>query len=1024
MALLSSKVKSGETRVERARVCAGAFVAAAVFIVAPGGNAWAQELEYDVPALPVDLALLEFARQSKRPLLFPYDRVQAIEAQRVKGRFELEEGLVLLLQGTGLRGTVTNDGVITVSVVDAANAGMEAVMKDKSFMGRLMSGASGLVLGAAAGSGALAQDSGAGAADEITVTGIRSSIESAVGVKRDSSAITDSITAEGIGRFPDLNLAESLQRITGVQIDRVDDRRGSIAVRGLGGDFVATTYNGQAIASPSFIGGFDFGAIDSDIFSGVDVYKTPTVKLNDGGMSGIVDLRTQRALSMKQDQYVSVVAKASYEGLAEAVLPNVVGSVGKKFNDSLAMYATVAWSKQQFRRDTLFIDNYVELDVNGDGAVEFVPEGIRNITRLFDGDRMSGVFSVGYAPAEDIEVNFTAIGSRYSTLTRYQSPISRRQGSAVTNPTVIDLGPDLPGLVTAATFPTGRYMGNARAFDDTSDTWSTTLDAEWRPENWIMRGVVHYTQGGRTAEETSGARVINTQRFDYDLGGAGQRDFSLIFTPDISDIEDYSRTLPGRPTNGNVTTTIGDATEFAAQFDVTRVLELPLIESVDIGVKYRRSEQEDRQIRILASTLNAQYPDDGLLRPDYLDSGAPYFGGALTPPDVWVIDELLLRDFITENADSEEIRRLSGNAQDIYAAYGSANFRWDIANWLEMTGNAGVRYVYTERKGEGLISASGSSAGALNQLPVSSSTDFDDFLPQANLRFAFLEDLVLRASYSKTMVRPNTTISNPGLTVFDEVATGSIRVLIGNAALEPFTAKNYDLSLEWYNRPGSVISVAYFRKKVNSRIVEDPDFVCPSTLPGLESIIDGSLAPVGSQCQDADGTVFNIDRSINAGEEFPLQGVEISAQQALDMLPAPFDGFGVSANYTYVDAAESGSFDPVTGDPLPLGGVSKHSYNLVTYYETPRFGVRLAYNWRGAYFVEGSGLFANNSTFVDARAQLDLSATYSLTDNISLGFEAFNLNNAERYQYQLVEEVVRQRDYDGRTFAVSLNMSF
>jgi len=151
-----------------------------------------------------------------------------------------------------------------------------------------------------------------------------------------------------------------------------------------------------------------------------------------------------------------------------------------------------------------------------------------------------------------------------------------------------------------------------------------------------------------------------------------------------------------------------------------------------------------------------------------------------------------------------------------------------------------------------------------------------------------------------------------------------------------------------------------------------------------------------------------------------VHGVEFNVQQNLDFLPAPFDNLGGGFNYAYTTI--KGKNDD--GSPATLPGVSRNNYNLIAYYETKTWGVRTVYNYRDDYDLAAGGTFNGAARSVKARGQLDLSASYSFMDGYKLSFDAFNLTNAVREEYESSTLKPRRLDVDGRTYQVKLSAAF
>jgi iron complex outermembrane recepter protein len=353
------------------------------------------------------------------------------------------------------------------------------------------------------------------------------------------------------------------------------------------------------------------------------------------------------------------------------------------------------------------------------------------------------------------------------------------------------------------------------------------------------------------------------------------------------------------------------------------------------------------------------------------------------------------------------------------AAYAMLDFALDD---IRLDGNVGVRAVRTENSASGFLiypnSIYAPYLGAGESEPITASNSYTDVLPSLNVRWEVADNLILRFAASKAIARPafsdmqayqvlsvdlkdGVTIDpdNPRIPTLDELdLTGSST---DNPYLEPMKANQFDLSLEWYFDPdkGGMAWINFFHKDIKDYFRNQSRLV---PYPG------------------ADGNEYEylVTQTINTGEA-RIQGAEIGWNQFFDFLPAPFDGFGISANYTYIDSstdvpdeddAEPVDTDGSTFGDLPADGLSKNSYNVAAFYEKGPWQVRVAYNWRSEYLlsVGPNGYNGTNNNlanepiawklpvYSDDYGQLDASIFYSFNDNIKLGLEMNNLNNAEQ----------------------------
>jgi TonB-dependent receptor len=299
----------------------------------------------------------------------------------------------------------------------------------------------------------------------------------------------------------------------------------------------------------------------------------------------------------------------------------------------------------------------------------------------------------------------------------------------------------------------------------------------------------------------------------------------------------------------------------------------------------------------------------------------------------------------------------------------------------------------------------------------------------------------LRAAFYKTYVRPLPQNSNPVeviTTSLDATSTPTnqihnTNISLGNGRLQPYTADSYDLSWEWYNRPNGLISLAYFKKTLHNRVegITDPAVLCPADGGdfGFGALDwDGTRCTATSKTTTTGGVTdiyrVNVSGQFNVDKPTNVQGIEFNIQQNFDFLPdslpAFLKNFGGDFNYAFTQAKQTGSGS--TNTPFP--GISKNVFNTILYYETPKYGIRAVYNYRSAYALTAAGTYTGAARIAAARGQLDVSASYNLSDRITLSFDAYNLTNTYRKEYETDPRMVRWIDYDGRTYTFTLKANF
>ncbi|GEA12924.1 TonB-dependent receptor [Alteromonas sp. KUL49] len=369
--------------------------------------------------------------------------------------------------------------------------------------------------------------------------------------------------------------------------------------------------------------------------------------------------------------------------------------------------------------------------------------------------------------------------------------------------------------------------------------------------------------------------------------------------------------------------------------------------------------------------------------------------------------------------------------QEIIALYAMADFSGEIGSVL-YSGNLGVRHVETDNSFNGfetVVDAQGRN-GVATLTPFED--DYSHTLPMANISFELTEDIILRAAYSEGLVRPNLLAQRPTAAV--RGGPQSVRIDLPTATVRPYDATNYDLSLEWYNREGSAISVGYFKKDI-SNLFDQQEGFCPEN--GSNAIVDGLIGAVervpsdgGSgefACQqvtpleDEDGNLVNreviINAPINTSETISVEGFEVAVQQKLDFLPYPWNGFGGVFNYTKLRQS---------GSEVELTRVSPESYNVIGYWENDGISLRLSYNWRDDQTLRGANSFlGTNARTRLAQGRLDFVGSYALNKKTKVFLRAFNLTDEIGQEYLGTDErAVSRITYTGRIYQVAVNYKF
>ena len=986
--------------------------------------------------------------------------------------------------------------------------------------------------------------------EEIVVTGFRQSYQDSLNTKRASSQITDSISSDGLGRFPDLNVGEAIQRIPGIQINReADARNATISLRGLPGTFARTTINGVGFANPVLNGSTPLGAFNSDIFTSITVIKSPTAADLAGGLSGNVDLRISPALSRKEGGF----AKLSYEQNSLADLGSPQASLGynANFSDKVAVFGVLTYKEEKFRRDSITVNSwgnrlgaiqvgnqaaaganpvYDSLIAQYPGGV-YYPSQTRQLVRNNLGDLWTGAAGVEWQATDSMKLGV----SGFYTERKLDKSLNHllyidagpgnntNTGLAATSAVAHITSMGTPYVVETPTGPRA-YINefsaeNINTFDSlrsepgSQGTWAIMPRAEFENESWraTLDGTVSHAKVVSNQIEldivqnpyrnlgAGGLNGINTSVFTGGRDLAGYT--TTLFTPRAEHVPtggypippaanagtQAGAQMPGAPagTAGDrfgVTGTNGQSlTDLdAGQFDVERLFgEESFLSGIQFGGRYEHQKYTSSGSRntalgantgLVTPSLSVQNPYAGnffggnapgsttnwrnldilptlaLITPVNMDLRSPtnpnglpaqFMGG----PETGVF--LTPYGLVNNYWDANYYNNNFSNQNDVISGYVMAKADFELGG-MRVRGNAGVRYEHTDNEIVALDCENCAAALSTRPAPVNHSMvtrtyeqTYDHWLPSAMISADLTEDLVLRMAYYKTYVRPQprdtgpiSSIQEPQALVppVDPVYT----IAIGATGLQPYTANSYDLSLEWYNRPGGLFAAAIYQKDVDDYIgpITDPGVLCPAN--GIINGVDyglGTLSIVGTNCFSsntfigAGGTPVNA-RVLVSGQtnQSPIRvrGLELSVQQNFDFLPGFLRHFGGAANYsrTEIDGEDA------AGNPITLPSVSKHNLNLIGYYETTKFGARVVYNRRGKYDLAAGNSFVGDARQVMERSQIDASVSFNINDNISLSIDGFNLNDAMRAEFENDPMVPRRLDYDGRTYQATLRASF
>jgi len=928
--------------------------------------------------------------------------------------------------------------------------------------------------------------------DRVSVSGIRGSLQSSLNLKRDSSGVVDGIIAEDIGKFPDTNLAESLQRISGVSIDRTDSGEGSkVTVRGVGPDFNLVLLNGRQMPATSLpsngygISGsraFDFANLASEAVSELQLYKTARADTPTGGIGATINIRTTRPLDNPglranlgvkgvMDRSVSNTPKR-YPGTS--LTPEISGIFSNTYgNGRFGIAASGSYQERDSGYSYVHVPGWSIL--RGDDATDrnrlplpgepgfsdiqnrpgpndiyarpvFMSYNVNAVQR----QRRNGQVTLQFAPVDSLTatLDYTYVDYRVQ---RYRDELQLAFSGAPGASSWTD-GPVAAPILYSENIPAGNgLLPFSRVNVMTrSELKSLGFNLEWQVNEHLDLALDYHASNAETRPDSplGSSYYLGTSTF---ISGDVTMDFSrplpilnIKLPPGVTQLGPEHAVLSNTGFRRGYNRSDVDQLQFSGSFTFAAY------QALDFGAG--QSEVYNRA----ASSENSNFEVDGIGTPDDYDDSiwqvdrmGRYFKRFQGHNDANFSDHFLIADFERLRARGIELRDeatyspLPNYTNDLRTTEKnqSAYLQWrNTVDWaIPVHIAAGVRYEKTavNSSAQVLPPASNIIWQAENgfRMEMASAPVFENmrgkyqyWLPNLDLRADLRDELVMRASYGKSIGRPGWNAIQGGLSVQDAYLRLGGMGNRGNPGLLPLESNNLDLSLEWYYQDGSYLSLGYFRKNIKNfignRISRETPYEIYTPLGGAywnEAIAAGGCGETNLVCirdyiflnhagdpgvvhtgQNAagqqTGTItglpgdprapFAITTPVNQRSD-TLDGFEINLQHMFGS-----SGFGIAANYTKVDSKlrpDNASLEA----QYPMLGLSD-SANLVLFYDKSGWQVRAAYNWRDEFVSNiggGSGGAVTNPTYTERYGQLDINVTYALSERLSVFVEGINLTD-------------------------------
>ncbi|RDV29021.1 TonB-dependent receptor [Alteromonas aestuariivivens] len=876
----------------------------------------------------------------------------------------------------------------------------------------------------------------------IEVRGFTSSLKASMLDKKASDVVSDGITAEDLGKFPDQNVAESLQRITGVAIDRSGGEGQFITVRGFGPEFNTVLVNGRQLATENQGRAFSFDTLPAELISGANVYKSPMASMQEGGIGATVELTTARPFDFDGFKAAASV-KGMYEDVAEEVTPQMSGLVSNTFADgTIGVLASASFQQRKSQTNVLetrywrpgvSLTNRSELDNPAYAETAqfndvYVPQNFDQIVDMADRERTTATLVGQYMPNDNMTLTLDGMISKFevdsdaSSVGHWFSDSNLDNLEFTENGSVASMDSTVVGGVGGATDFIQRRYGR-----------DVTIQAFGANFEWIISDTLsgEFDISTSTAEDNSGGR-------NYFTVVGYNNDYSI----------DYSGSVPSLTVNGgseallnkpagrmhynerNGFDTEDTINEYRADFTWIPE-ELTVFSKMEFGVYFQDREKQNQRRFASACNIYCGYQFD--LPDDYLSefSAQNFFGGV---PNQWLTyDPEAFFEYATSDAAAQQIADATGQAlsdvqaalaatnldnpplgndsftvsEEVFSTYAQFFFATEVAD-MPLDINFGFRYSETDTS----VSGIGQIVKDLEPIPndpsdlnvvyetevgdiIEESASYSNLLPNLNAKLAVTDEFMLRFGFSQTLTRPtmgdmvpvfNVTVARPN----------QLQAQAGNTELKPFLSTNWDVSAEWYYDDTSYLAAAFFQKEVE-------DFI---------------IATVESETLNLDSGAYDFDvRRPRNGEVANVDGLEIAWLHTLE------SGFGIQANATFVNS--DAEFDASnTNQIFALPGLGD-SQNLTVFYEKDAFQARVALNNREAFMQDlVSPLGGIEPRFTDTYTQVDVSASYDINETFTVFFEGINVTGEELHRYGRYQEQFVQLVDDGARYALGVRATF
>ncbi|MEE4296736.1 MAG: TonB-dependent receptor [Wenzhouxiangella sp.] len=823
--------------------------------------------------------------------------------------------------------------------------------------------------------------------DRMLVVGQKAQQSAALSRERAAVNNINVLSADAIGQFPDANVAEALQRVAGLSLAR-DQGEGRFAIiRGANANFNTTTVNGLRVPGPEDDSrAVNLDVVSADLVDSVEISKSITPDQDADAVGGNIEITTLSAFELGNSLTVS--AEGSYNEKLEKTSPRAsltgtrLFSVGNGF-DNVAVSGSINYFDRKFAVDNVEAGDYPEFEL-ADGGFTRIPEAAEQRDYELSRKRVGGVFNIEMRPDDRSQYYIRTL---YSDFADNEIELEHEY--------IFDEGSPIEVTPNGALFSDAEVERRGKETTATREIFTLSVGGENEFDLWAVDYQAGYAEASTSEPFSLGTAVIASGlEIGYNFQGSGGREAPNLFGTDLEALEDltaYELDLVELESDK----TQEEELSFAINF--TRELRLGNNPAqMKFGAKLRSREKFNDANNTNFVDFGGDYTLADLVGPGQRDYSLGRFGP--------YISTRVLRDFYFANRSDFEADPVDflldsegedySLEEDIYSAYLMFDATVGQVDWL-----AGLRVESTDISQAGFRSIVNEDVndGIPTVEPFAAENDYTDIFPNLQMLYTVNNNWQLRAAFTRTMGRPG--FVDAGARQVVEIEGGDIQAEVGNPELKPFYSNNFDLELSYFSDADlGAASIGFFYKDID-------DFFLETDIAGQSPFEE-----------------FDEVTAVVNGDSAEIFGVELSYVQEFVMLPAPWDGLLLIANYTWVDSEADVPFRDTS---IPLPQQSDSIFNLALGYDGGPISLRLALNHRGEYFDSiNDPEDPSQDEYVSAETRLDFTSEYRFTDSIKGKINVSNITDEPYYAFYGDSRFARQYDEFGRTVELGVEVRF